>query len=535
MLKLVALSCVLLAQSCAMTDANRRASGEATSFPNSEPAFLRPIALLPAVTGEYSWPISTDNTVAQEYFDQGIQLRYSFATDAAARSFRASWRADANCAICYWGEAYALGGYLNVPQTSRRAPYALKAIRKAAELAPNHASPIEQALINATLARYVENFEPKQRRKQDEAFARAMSVVQKKYPEHMDVATITASAWFLLEDRRGWRELDDPNVARIHRLLEGVLANDLRHPGACHLYVHATESSDKPELSLPCAEMLGELVPGASHMNHMPSHVWNEVGRWGDSVRANLRAVQSDVKAAQNKGVAIYPPHNLHMLAFAASYDGQGAIAMRAGKKYTEITDDPMHELLTLIRFGEFNEIRGIARPDGEISRTIWEFAQGYTDLRQGNISSAKQRATAVFAAAESTEAIYRFHPAEKIFHTLGFILQGEIHRERDDLAAAISSFNAAVAAQDSMQWDEPEAMPFAARHWLGAALLETGRAAEAEQAYRAELIRHPMDGWSLHGLELALNAQKKIDADANRALAESWARADTWLPASRF
>ena len=59
-------------------------------------------------------------------------------------------------------------------------------------------------------------------------------------------------------------------------------------------------------------------------------------GRWGDSVRANLEAWHSDQKAAIGEGFAIYPEHNLHMLLYAASYDGQGAIATRAGEGLRE-------------------------------------------------------------------------------------------------------------------------------------------------------------------------------------------------------
>ena len=123
-------------------------------------------------------------------------------------------------------------------------------------------------------------------------------------------------------------------MKRLHEVLERVLTRDVTHPGACHLYVHATESTVEPGRAEKCAEFLGRSIPGASHINHMPSHTWNEIGRWGDSVRANLDAWHSDLKAAVGEGFAIYPEHNLHMLLYAASYDGQGAIAMRAGKDY---------------------------------------------------------------------------------------------------------------------------------------------------------------------------------------------------------
>ena len=62
------------------------------------------------------------------------------------------------------------------------------------------------------------------------------------------------------------------------------------------------------------------------------------------------------------------------------------------------------------------------------------------------------------------------------------------------------------------MDYDEPEPLPFPARHWLGAALLEAGRHADAERVYREDLERHPHNGWSLLGLQQALKAQGKTD-----------------------
>ena len=499
-------------------------------------SFQATIDLLPKAMGEHSWKISTTNETAQAYFDQGIQLRYAYGVDEAARSFREAYQVDPNCAICYWGEAYALGAYLNGALTVDRAPHALASIRKAAELAPGNASPMEQDLINATLVRYVEDFDPANKREQDQAFAEAMMKVYEKYPDHIDIAAITASAWFVLEERRGTRELDDPNVIRIHKILTKALEQDIRHPGACHLYVHATESTVEPERALPCTKYLGNSIPGASHINHMPSHTWNELGRWGDSVRANLQAWQSDLKAEYGEGVAIYPTHNLHMLLYAASYDGQGAIAVRAGQDYTKLGGNPMHHLLTLIRFGRFDEVQAIkSKPDGEVSGAVWEFAQGYAALRLGDAGSARSHQESLGAVAQTTTATYRFHPAGQVLGTLAYILDGEILRHSGDLHAAIESFEHAVAREDEMAYDEPEPLPFSARHWLGAALLEAGRNEEAAETYREELADHPHNGWSLHGLQAALAADGKIDAGVDEDFAESWARADVWIRASRF
>ena len=72
----------------------------------------------------------------------------------------------------------------------------------------------------------------------------------------------------------------------------------------------------------------------------------------------------------------------------------------------------------------------------------------------------------------------------------------------------AIAALEQAVALEDALTYDEPEPLPFAARDWLGAALLDAGRAADAERVYRAALDDRPHNGWSLFGLEQALRAQ---------------------------
>src|SRR5690606_8081038 len=129
---------------------------------------------------------------------------------------------------------------------------------------------------------------PEQRMDQERAYAAAMEQLAAKYPDDLDLVTLYGDALFLLEERRGTRDLDDPDVVRLHSVLTSVLERDIRHPGACHLYVHATESTSNPGLAEACAEYLGSSIPGASHINHMPSHTWNEIGRWNDSVRAKI-------------------------------------------------------------------------------------------------------------------------------------------------------------------------------------------------------------------------------------------------------
>jgi tetratricopeptide (TPR) repeat protein len=360
---------------------------------------------MPAVTGEHSWPISTSSETAQAYFDQGLQLRYAYGVDHAARSFREAQRADPDCAMCYWGEAYALGSFLNQAISMEKAPYAHAAIQRAAELVEANGTPMEMALIEAALVRYPENYTTDMKPGVDMAYADEMREVYEAYPDHLDVIAAYASSIFLLEPRRGTRDIADPDVIRLLAVLQDGLTQDIRHPGLCHLYIHATESTERPELAEPCADYISAGIPGASHINHMPSHTWNEVGRWNDSVRANIVAWHSDIKAAEGtgEGVAIYPTHNLHMMLFAASNDGQGAIAIQAGKDYAKISDNERYHALTLLRFGRFDEVVELDnRPDEEISAAMWDFAMGYSELRLGNAGSAQATANALQELTET-------------------------------------------------------------------------------------------------------------------------------------
>jgi hypothetical protein len=495
-----------------------------------------PVALQPEALGRFSWPIQTRVPEAQAYFDQGVRLVYAFAVDDARRSFAEARRRDPACAMCWWGEALAAGPYLNGAMDEADRPAAHAAALRARELAR---APLERALAGAMVGRYTPG---PPRRSLDSAYVHALAAVHRQHPRNAEVATLYAESLMLLEPRRGVWPLAKPSVARIMEVLEGVLARDVRHPGACHLYIHATETTPKVTQAQRCADELGALIPGASHINHMPSHTYNRVGRWGDATRANLQAWHSDQRAARGEGVSTYPAHNLHMLLFSASVDGQGAIAMQAARDYTRHApaDGAAFQALTLLRFGRFEEIVALTRaPAHPVFHGLWAFARGHAQLRLGRPDSARAALARVDSIARATPESERFrvHTPARLLGVVAAILRGEIARTEGRADEAIRAFHDAVRLEDGLTYDEPEPLPFAARDWLGTHLLEQRRGDEAERVFREALERRPHNGWSLLGLERALRAQGRA-ADADRTRAEfdqAWARSDTWLPSPRF
>ena len=495
----------------------------------------------PEALGPLTRAITTASPEAQKFFNQGIQMMYAFTPLRAARSFRQAQREDPDCAMCFWGEAWAWGPYLNGPMGRDDAPRANENIQKAMELAGKHASEVEKALIEAMEIRYEQEQDNDTRKMLDSAYARAMAKVYERFPHDLDVGTLYGESLMLLEPRRGRWDIEKPAVQKIHQILEAVLAMDITHPGACHLYVHATEPTTKPEKAEACANHLGASIPGASHIQHMPSHTYNRIGRWGDAVRANLAAWHTDLRAGEDLAWAIYPSHNLQMLLFAASMDGQGAIAIQAAKDYGAIVPGgAFYHALALLRFGRFDEILELDDPpDGLIQRGFWDFARGYAYLRSKEPGRASVYLEKVRRAADNADEDenFRLHPATDLLGVVAGILEGEILRHEGANERAVSVLEEAIALEDGLRYDEPEPLNFSARHWLGDLLLDMERHDKAEAVFRAALEDHPMNGWSLFGLEAALRARDE-DTKADEVhvlLQESWARSDTWIRGSVF
>src|SRR6202040_1823671 len=103
--------------------------------------------------GDHHHRISAGNPQIQAYFDQGINLLFGFNHAEAIRSFREAARLDPDCAMCWWGVAFALGPNINLPMQADAVAPAWAALGNARAL-ESHASPEEGEWIDALASRY---------------------------------------------------------------------------------------------------------------------------------------------------------------------------------------------------------------------------------------------------------------------------------------------------------------------------------------------------------------------------------------------
>jgi tetratricopeptide (TPR) repeat protein len=500
--------------------------------------------------GDYSRTITTDSDLAQAYFNQGLRLAYGFGRMDAAHSFRAAQLHDPDCAMCYWGEAWMLGPYQNNPAGVGSLERAHDASREALDRIEGTRS-WEAALIRAMADRYPppanggEATGPGRVEVNAYAYADAMAEAARAHPDDLDVRVVYAESLMALRPWDLWEDAHHPHeeTVEVVKELEAVLARDMGHAGACHLYIHAVEESAEPRRAEACADLLAEAIPGASHVQHMPSHIYMRIGRYGDAVRANQQARIVDQRAELGETFAVYPPHNTGMLVFATWMDGQSGVALSAARDMgRENPDDRFQYHLLLARFGHWDRLLEVdSRLGDPFQDALVDFARGLALLRTGDARGAQAALEQVRTVRDATpeDAAYGFfqHPQRDLLGVAEGILAGELAGSRGSVGEAEEHLREAIRLEDGLPYSEPEPWPIPARHVLGAILLEADRPERAEAVYRESLEVHPANGWSLKGLSLSLAAQGREfeAAQVEREFQEVWKRADVWITGSRF
>jgi tetratricopeptide (TPR) repeat protein len=506
--------------------------------------------------GTHHHPITTTTPLAQRYFNQGLVLTFAFNHAEAVRSFREAARLDPGCAMCYWGIALALGPNINAAMEEPAAREAYAAVQEAIQRWEK-ASEAEKAYIQAMATRYQMD-PPADRTALDAAYVNAMRQLARRFPEDMDAAALFAEAIMDTMPWHYWTEDGQPRPGTLELLvtLEAIMARAPDHPLALHLYIHAVEASPNPKRGEAAADRLGNLVPGAGHLVHMPAHIYFRVGRYHDAALTNERAALADEAYFAKRGIqgfysAAYYSHNIHFLWQAAAIEGRSAEAIKAARKLVGILpaelvrDTPGAEqflpmpLFALAQFGRWEEILNEPMPAEEFAyhRAMWRYARGLALAAAGRLEEARHERGMLDVLADS-DAVRRLEtarhafPASRLLLIAGLVLDAEIEEQQGRMGEQLRYLEDAVEIQDGLPYMEPPYWYYPVRQTLGAALLRSGRAQEAEAVFREDLKRNPRSGWSLYGLARSLEAQGSVKAaaDAQRQFESVWKYADVTL-----
>jgi tetratricopeptide (TPR) repeat protein len=513
-----------------------------------------------ATLGPHTRVVSTRNRLAQRYFDQGLNQWFGYDLEGAQRAFEEVTRLDPDCAMGWWGVALSLGPHFNRPAEPDRTVAAHRAAQAAIRRAVG-ATPVERALIEAIVLRYAEPA-PTDAAAQlalDQAFADAMREVVQRYPADADARSVCAEAMMDLRPWDLWTvdQKMNPGTEEIIALLEEGLRRSPNHPGLNHQYIHAVEPSPNPERALASALRLQRLHSGVGHLTHMPAHVFERLGRYAESIEANRLARERDeeyVAAMNPQGfIQMYMTHNPHFLSRTALMEGRSDLALRYARTAVSVLSvetlrampgmDFFHAApyFRHVRFGKWDDMLAEPAPPADLRflKGMWHYGRGAALAARGDAAAAgvERDSLRAIEAGTTTEALQNIHSARMLLRLASTVLDGTLAERAGRADEAIERFGAAVACEDSLKYDEPPPWFYPVRHHLGQVLLDAGRAGEAEAVYRADLVRHPNNGWSLLGLTMSLEQQgKAAEAGATRKRFEAaWKRAEVPIAATRF
>ena len=493
--------------------------------------------------GNYKWKISTANDSVQFYFNQGINMYYSFHIIEAMASFKKAAKFDPGCAMLHWAQALAYGPNIN-DLGYAASPDALTASGKAMDFSAN-CTDKEKMLLHAQQVRYSAD-STETREKLNQLYVGKMKEVYDRYPADADVAALYADALMLQHPWDLWNINGTPKTWEplIQQVLEKLLAKSPNHPGANHYYIHVMEPSPYAAKALPSADRLGKLTPGLSHTVHMPSHIYLRTGNYAKGITVNENAVNSYKKTIPlyepvTGGAFLYIIHNLHMQTNNAMLTGRSSYSVLTAKETMKsipvdylftpgalgsyIQYVYMTPVLVDVRFGNWDQLLLYPKPEATqvYGNILYHFGRGMAFTQKAKKEEAKIELQQLQQLMEDSSLLLPFTPFSSAIEgaiVAEGILSGTIALKEKKYNEAIDQFRLAVDAEENMVYNEPRDWMLNPKHYLSNAYIKAGKFDDAIKVLQKDLLNNNENGWALFGLWQALTAKKKT-AEADKML----------------
>jgi len=433
---------------------------------------------------------------AQEPFLRGVLLMLSFEYDPAATAFREAQEIDPDFALAYWGEALTYNHPvwdqrdMEAGQTAlgRYAPTAEERLAKVP-------SDRERMYMQAAETLYGDG----EKSDQDRAYAQIMERLSAAYPDDHEARAFHALA--LLGTSGG--ERDFTIYMQAAATAGPVFEANPDHPGAAHYLIHSFDDPVHAPLGLPAARLYSEIAPGASHAQHMTTHIFVAMGMWDDVVSGNIRARDTqDGQRAENGNDGNFCGHYSSWLQYGhlmlgeadeaevlmdLCYQGMAADPSGGGRSYfatmraRQILDTEDWDLAERWHINFQDEDLG----------TVTPFTNAFAALQKGAAAPARAFLASVVDPDEDRVQIY----VDQIAGLLA------IHD--GDIEAGVARLQAAAAREDSMPFAfGPPSIVKPTFELLGEALLGLDRFGDAHEAFRTAVARTPGRTLSVRGLE---------------------------------
>ena len=323
-------------------------------------------------------------------------------------------------------------------------------------------------------------------------------------------------------------------------MLEKLLVLQPNNPGTNHYYIHVMEPSPFADKALACAERLGKLTPGLSHTVHMPSHIYLRTGYYEKGVAVNESAIKSyqrtiPLYAPVTGADFLYSIHNLHMQTDNAMLAGRSVYAITSAfstrssvpKDYLFVPGAfgnyaqyiYMTPVFAYVRFGKWNELLQESAPEQSLvyANALYHFGRGMAFAGKRQMAEARKELEQLQSLMKDSSLLAPMNPFSPAIDgalVAEQLLAGSIALGEKKYDAAIDNFKTAVTLEGNMVYNEPRDWLLSPKQYLGNALLQAGKNAEARKVLEQDLAYNKENGWSLYGCWLSLKENDRPAAD---------------------
>ncbi len=468
----------------------------------------------PVDLGTIDFPTSGPAS-AQKHFIEGMLLLHSFEYGRARRSFQEASRLAPEFAMAYWGEAMTHDHRIWGEQDRRSALAALD------KLAPTPAhrrtkapTEREKMYLDAVERLYAEG----RQAEVAAGYSKALEAITKRFPDDLEARSLYSLSLLGLTGTTR----NTANYMRAAAVAEEIYEKNPKHPGALHYIIHAYDDPVHAPLGLRAARLYGTVARGASHAQHMPSHIFFALGMWEDSIAANT----ASMKTARDEGAGGY--HPLHWLIHAYVQLGR---TDEAAKLVALLEEDlktkpsaPARRHLAVSRATFLVETRGAGPlsmmepvdqigPTPPVSLANHDLAIGLERVRRKDLTAAGRALELLMGRKAAVRSRYetntdRGSTLEIDLETVSVMetmLTAAIAFAQGERESGIRNMLVAAEREDELVFEfGPPMIVKPAWEASGEMLLEAGRKDEAAKAFRNVLKRYPNRRLSNEGLQAA-------------------------------
>ena len=227
--------------------------------------------------GKIEFPTSGSKE-AQTYFLRGVAALHSFWYEEALKAFRHATQLDPDFIMGYWGQAMAYNHVLWENQDTKAAQEVLAKAQDTTRVTPR-----ERKFLDAVKLLYGKG----DKQSRDEAYANSMGQVHLDYPEDLEAACFYAlSLLGLARNSKNKRRLQ----IQAGEIGLKVFRKNPNHPCAAHYTIHAFDHPSLAIRALPAARRYAQIAPDSHHAQHMPAHIFLQLGMWPEAASARIQS-----------------------------------------------------------------------------------------------------------------------------------------------------------------------------------------------------------------------------------------------------